>query len=110
MFGALGQYQHLVPLLEGDSDLVRYRRSAAGVTGDMPEHVLDSGVGSEIEASCQVAGDHLQSLRRANGLRCGVSGWPTLHEDDRLSPIAPDWRRGEPKYILGLGALQNGLE
>lgn len=110
MFDAFGQHQHLVPLLEGARDLVCYCRGAAGIAGDMPEHILDGGVGGKVNASGQVAGNHPQGLRRASRSQGRVSGRPALHEDDRLPPITPDWCRGEPEHVSGFGPLQDGLE
>ena len=100
VFGALGQHQHIMPLLLSVGDHACDGRGTAAIIGDVVEQGLNAGISGMGDLLRQVTRNGFQNLRRLRWPGCRVSRGPTLHEDDGLAPVAVS-----PRTYLGSVAL-----
>jgi len=110
MVGALGQYQHLAALAEGVLDFVGNCGRAGLIIGEVPEHILNSRVGREVDPCMHRIRYRLEVVRCTGRFCCCVPYRATLHEDDRLLAVAAERRGGQADHVFRLGLLQDGVE
>ncbi|SAI66694.1 Uncharacterised protein [Bordetella ansorpii] len=110
MLSPLGQGQHLAILCKSACDFVGNRRGTSHLVSKLAEYVLDGRIFGKRSSRRQIAWHTLQHPGRTSRFGSGMANRATLHEQNGLTAIAPDWCCCQPQYVTGADTFENGLK